>query len=346
MALSRPVTFVVGTGRSGSTALSRILSKHPGILSLNEMLAALTPGAMFDYDKSGREFWELLSEPNGIFDRMVRSDAALPEFLYPKRPGRYSSATGIPAISMTVLPLLSDDPDALLDELAEVVPAWPVRDAAGHYAALFDWLCARFGRDVVVERSGYSTHWIPRLREVFPKARFVHLWRGGPDCAVSMSRHPGYRMIHYLRLAAEVSGAGTIDRLDPPYVERLPPDLAGLFADPFERSLLMDRHIPVEVFGELWSTLVIEGVEMLRGLPSGRVMSLSYEDLIDEPELCLAELAAFTGADVDADWLAYGAGELDPSRRGAALKLPPEELAALREACAPGTAALAAAYSA
>jgi len=39
--LMRQLTFIVGTGRSGSTALSRIVRTHTGILSLNEFLTSL-----------------------------------------------------------------------------------------------------------------------------------------------------------------------------------------------------------------------------------------------------------------------------------------------------------------
>ncbi|HEY1176545.1 MAG TPA: hypothetical protein VGF17_10330 [Phytomonospora sp.] len=337
----RPTTFIVGTGRSGSSALSRILHTHPGILSLNEMLAALTPVALPEGEVPGTEFWAILSGPNGIFDLMIRSDAALPEFLYPKRPGRHSAENGIPALSLMTLPPLTDDPDAALDELGAIVPDWPTRPVGEHYAALFEHLSARYGGEVVVERSGYSVGWIPRLREVFPEARFVHLYRGGPDCAMSMSRHPGYRMIYHLRLMVETLGLDAITELDADNVAKLPPELAGLLADPFDRRLLMDAEVPVANFGRLWSEIVTEGVESLRGLPPERVTTLSYEDLIAAPERELARLAAFTGAAADAEWIARGAASLDASRHGAALRLPPEELAALREACAPGEAALA-----
>ncbi|EKX63388.1 sulfotransferase [Streptomyces ipomoeae] len=37
----RSLTFVIGTGRSGSTALSRILNAHPDVLSLNEFMASV-----------------------------------------------------------------------------------------------------------------------------------------------------------------------------------------------------------------------------------------------------------------------------------------------------------------
>ena len=337
----RPTTFIVGTGRSGSSALSRILHAHPEILSLNEMLAALTPVALPEGEVPGTEFWAILSAPNGIFDLMIRSDAALPEFLYPKNPGRHSAENGIPGLCLMTLPLLTDDPDGALDELEPIVCAWPTRPVGEHYADLFDHLSARFGGKVVVERSGYSVDWIPRLREAFPEARFVHLYRNGPDCAMSMSRHPGYRMIYHLRLMVELLGLDAITDLGPENVAKLPPELAGLFADPFDRRLLMDDDVPVANFGRLWSEIVTDGVRNLRGLPPERVTGLSYEDLIAAPERELARLAEFAGASADPAWIAHGARALDSTRHGAAKKLPPGELAALVEACAPGEAALA-----
>ncbi|MFG2525973.1 sulfotransferase [Streptomyces sp. NPDC048527] len=58
-----PMTFVVGTGRSGSTALSEILRLHPAVLSLSELLATIEPGALPEEPLDGEEFWEILALP-------------------------------------------------------------------------------------------------------------------------------------------------------------------------------------------------------------------------------------------------------------------------------------------
>jgi hypothetical protein len=180
----RNVTFVVGTGRCGSTALSGIIRDHPDLLSLNELWTSLLEpdAALPSEPMTGDAFWWLLSEPSEQFDRLIRSGVEMAEILYPKVPGgRYSAdTTGIPKLCLLVLPHLTDDPDALLDELGRHVTGWPRRPAPAHYEALFGLLSDRFGKRAVVERSGYSLRWIPYLREVFPEARFVHLHRSGP----------------------------------------------------------------------------------------------------------------------------------------------------------------------
>ncbi|MFJ8631640.1 sulfotransferase family protein [Streptomyces sp. NPDC093568] len=337
----RSLTFVIGTGRSGSTALSRILNAHPDVLSLNEFMASVGDASFPEGKLSGEEFWQTLYRPAPHFERMIRSGLPLPEFLYTRNPGRYSAeTTGIPALSLMVLPHLTDDPDALLDELGAAVVRWPERTAPEHHRELYGLLCGRFGRTAVVERSGYSTGWAPRLREAFPDARFVHLFRDGPDCALSMSRHPGYRTILLLREIKDRAGIDSFADLTPAHVRALPADLAPLLDDRFDPALVRDRDLPLRRFGELWSELVAHGTRFLTELPPAQRTTLSYEALLDHPDEELSRLAEFIEVAPLPQWLATGSAMLDHSRRGSASRLPAAEYAELRETCTPGTSAL------
>ncbi|WP_031478528.1 sulfotransferase family protein [Streptomyces bicolor] len=333
----RSLTFVFGTGRSGSTALSRILNAHPDVLSLNEYMASVGDAAFPEGTLSGAQFWQALFRPAPHFERMIRSGLPLPEFLYTRRPGRYSArTTGIPALSLMVLPHLTDDPDGLLDELGADVVRWPERIAAEHHRALFGLLCGRFGRTAVVERSGYSTGWAPGLRDAFPDARFVHMFRDGPDCALSMSRHPGYRTILLLREIKERAGIDSFSELTPEHVRELPAHLSPLLADRFDPALVRDRDLPLRRFGALWSELVTDGTEFLARLPADRGTTLAYEDLLDKPAGELTRLAEFIGVDPEPRWLRTASALLDHTRRGSARSLPAGELAELTESCAAG----------
>ncbi|MGA6161801.1 sulfotransferase family protein [Amycolatopsis magusensis] len=341
MTPTRPLTFVVGTGRTGSTALSQLLNHHPDVLSLNELFAAVGgERALPRGPLSGAQFWRLLAEPNAAFDEMIRLGAGLPEFLYPRSPGRFSAETGIPAICMMTLPHLVEDPDRLFDDLAAEIGSWPQRSAAEHYTALFAHLADQTGASVVVERSGHSVGWIPALREAFPTANFVHMHRNGPDCALSMSRHNGYRtavLANEVLAHAKVTGFA---ELTDEHIRRLPDDLAALCTQGFVRGLTPARELPLARFGDLWSAMVAAGVQALGDLPDNRCLSLSYDELVRSPRESLTGLASFLGVEATASWLEAGSGLLTPARSGAAAALPADELAAVRRACAPGVHAL------
>ena len=193
----RGLTFIVTVGRSGSTALSRILSAHPDVLSLNEFYVSVRTSLSVDQPLVRRA---VLAQPCRAapgFRRHGSGGSGMPEFIYPRLQGTRFDAhtTGVPAISMMTLPHLSPDPDGVFDALAAEVPTWPQQTARMHYERLFGWLAARFGGSVVVERSAMSLSSVPWLREMFPDAKFVHLFRHGPDTAVSMSQHTGFRLM-------------------------------------------------------------------------------------------------------------------------------------------------------
>ncbi|MFI1972732.1 sulfotransferase family protein [Streptomyces cinnamoneus] len=289
----------------------------------------------------GREFWGILAEPNHAYDGLLRAGASIEEFLYPKNPGRYTPETGIPALSMMVLPHLTDDPDGLLDWLEPQIRAWPVRPADQHYRQLFDVLCERFDRAVVIERSGYSLKSVPALRKAFPEARFVHSFRHGPDCALSMSRHPGFRMISLVSQILEAAGVESPAELTEDHVARLPEDLAELVRHGFAPDLVVRSEAPAHHLGKVWSQAIAEGTRHLNELPEDRHMALGYEQLLDAPERELTRLAEFTGLTPTLEWLAASRELLDNGRRGGSRRLPADQLRALEASCAPGMRILA-----
>jgi hypothetical protein len=145
-----PLIFVVGSGRCGSTMMSRILSEHPDVLSISEIIA---PGLDEQYTSGppridGSGLWKAFSTPEPLMDAFY-SSGLVRELCYP-RDGRFKPDTGIPPICQCILPMLSNDPDALFDVLAAEVPTWPLRSLTDQFRAIFGFLGQHLGKRVTV----------------------------------------------------------------------------------------------------------------------------------------------------------------------------------------------------
>jgi putative sulfotransferase len=329
------LTFIVGSGRCGSTMLSDALRSHPQVLSLSEFFACLSPSAFPTTSVDGAEFWRILATPRLKPNTLIRHGIPADEFIYPGR-GRFRPGS-IPAISLVTLPHLAADPDRLYDELAEVVPRWPADQPAAQYRRLFQWLLRRLGKAVVVERSGGSLRFVTSLRRFFPGARFLHLRRGGPATALSMSRHPSFRLAAVLSEIIRYTGADPYHEPSDRYAAALPPDLRAFLPDQFSADALRERDIPLARFGHLWSRQIVEGVAALAAVPPSCQASMSYEAVLTAPERELTELARFVGADLDEAWLKEAAAGVDPARSRGDRGLPEPARTELIRACAPGT---------
>jgi SAM-dependent methyltransferase len=288
-----PGTFVVSTGRCGSTMLSNMLRLNPDILSLSEFLAMLLPDPLPPGDLDAAAYWRVLTQPRPFFTHAYRLGIRVPEFLY--RPGaesRFTPADGIPPILITTLPHLSDDPEGLYDEVGAFVADLPSAAAAAQHRRLFEWLCARAGARAWVERSGSSLLYLSQLTSAFPDARFVHLYRDGRECAYSMSRNAGYRLgAIAMMLHARLGVSPYLNDDKPP--EHVPPDLRPFMPGTFDHEAFERFEVPVAQLGQLWSDMVTPALDILDSLPPERVLQLSYEDLIAEPEQALRRLARF-----------------------------------------------------
>ena len=260
--MSDPV-FIVSTGRCGSTALSSILREHPGVLSVSEFFSVLFPDPFPEGLLDADEIVKVLTKPRPHVTALLRLRSEPPEVLYPVDGNhRFTRKSGVPPVALTTLPHLTDDPDPLLDEVTEFLRGQPTQTAGAHYQDLFDWLCARFDRRVPVERSGASIILVRHLQAHFPNARFIHLYRDGRRVAASMSRHISYRLLTaYLPKFLESQASGEPASAD----------------------------MPIWRYGEVWASMVEDGLDALAALDPQRVLSLEFDEVCAAPSPGVAE---------------------------------------------------------
>ena len=188
--------FIVGTGRCGSTLLSRMLACCPDVLSVFEYFNGLDVARRFTPEPvSGAEFAGLVCGEQPFLSAVMRRGYEVPEVTYPFGPGmRFRYADPLPWILANTLPRVSERPDPLYDEAVAFLRTRPAAPAVAHHRAFFAWLARRTGRRLWIERSGSSIDYLGQLADAFPEACFLHIHRDGPEAALSMREHHAYRL--------------------------------------------------------------------------------------------------------------------------------------------------------
>lgn len=347
--------FVIGTGRCGSTLLSNMLRLHPNMLSLSELFSFISDlgcdvsRAFPDGLVSGEQVWDILAAHLPRQNLMLKHDVAMPEVLYPwQEASRYNAATGVPAISQVCLPHLSQTPDALFDALQLVVCQLPAAPIGVQYQRVFAWLARQYNAPIWLERSGGGLRIVERLLLHFPNARFVHIVRNGPDTALSMSKHRGFRFVFAAFQLLEVLGVDPFVSSDRRWEEDLSDEQAALLPERFTKQAFLEFSTPAPLCGHYWAGEICHGLKLLQDLPAERLLTLRYEDILYAAMPTIASLLCFLRRKPSAElstgdlaWLTQAAA-LVKTPTGSAMDLPEKLREQTIHACKPGTAALAA----
>lgn len=320
--------FIVGTGRCGSTLLSRMLAENPATCSIFEYFNGLDvsrrfqPGAV-----SGEDFADLISAEQKVVTAVLRRGYPVAEITYPfGSGGRYRRDEPLPWILVSLLPRLTDEPDRLFDEVMDFGRSRPIAPMVAHHRALFDWLRDRLGRDHWIERAGSSIDYLGALVEHFPGARFLHIHRDGCEAALSMREHHAFRLpIAILYQAQE--GVG-------PAMAEIDFDAEPTPEDPISR--ILSGEPPVEYYGRYWSDQVRRGCEAVARIGPGDYHELRFEDLVEAPARVLAEIADFFDLDRQGGWIERAAALVQGRPASRFEKLSPDSRRRLEEACRPG----------
>jgi hypothetical protein len=139
-----------------------------------------------------------------------------------------------------------------------------------------------------------------------------------------------------------------LDRIQGPQAgdEGVPEEFRTLVTHPVDIERLRSFPIPLTFFGNMWSFMIGQGLTALAELPPDRWTSMCYEQVLTDPEAELTRLADFIGVTATPQWLTTATTLISrPSPANISAELPPDALAAVQQACAPGTEAIAATES-
>jgi hypothetical protein len=290
--------FVVGTGRCGSTLLSRMLGENHAVLSVFEFFTGLDMSRRFiDDDVPGSEIADLVSGEQPMVTAVLRRGYRVEEITYPFEENeedgaksgierRYGPNDPLPWILVSTLGRLSEDPDTLYDEVMVKLRSQTPKPPREHYREIFEWLSEKYDCDAWIERSGSSIDYLVPLSEQFPDAKFLHLHRDGCEVALSMREHHAYRLPISLIYNAELKSGKRVSELGPIDVHAPP---SG--DDPI--SQILESRPPPAAFGRYWTDQVLHGYRALANLDTDQYLEIRFEDVCNEPRKSMQIIADF-----------------------------------------------------
>lgn len=271
------------------------MSLHPQALILSEFFSALHPQRGWPYDRNvtADEFIEILKREEGISPIWMALGQNISEVLVDldAEKAKKKGFLNRPTILFIALRFLSENPEALFEEIIDNVSRYAAQPLRSHFLQLFDWLAERYEKSFWIERSGMSTNTFRQIRRTFPDARFVHIHRDGAETALSIKEHVSAALIvnyHFyspsdeeLRKSMDLS----IPSSENPMMQRL------------------ENSMPVEKFGEYWSYSLALAYRELPYLNPGQLHEVRFEDLMENPRQVLTAIAEFFELPHDADWV-------------------------------------------
>jgi hypothetical protein len=328
--------FVVGTGRCGSTLLSRMLAENTSVLSIFEFFTGLDMLRRFGPEPvDGDNVAQLVSAEQPMVTAVLRRGYTVEEITYPfdhTSPGkrRFQPDEPLPWILVSTLGRLSDDPDALFDEVMTQLRGQPKQLPREHWRELFGWLADRLGCEMWIERSGSSIEYLGSLKEQFPDARFLHLHRDNHEVACSMREHHAYRLPISLLYDARLDSGKHVSELGPIDVHAAPTG-----SDPITQ--ILESRPPPAAFGRYCNDQVLKGFRALSKVDADQYLEVRFEDLVANPRVEIERISDFFELPPGpADWIGRAASIVrgPPPTRFDALSR--EDQDTLREACRPG----------
>jgi hypothetical protein len=309
--------FIVGTGRCGSTILSKMMNLHPDVAVLSEFMVSMDiVNRLGQREISGADFADLLDcgvkAGAGEYKRIV-NHLRTPEIMYlggadnlPETAEGYKDGV-FPEILLIPLAQLFDDPEPVFHELIALARALPTQLLSDQYRIIFEWLCEKAGKTIWIERSGGSIFCVDPLLELFPEAKFLYLYRDPLDVALSMQQHNHFRVMTFEMLDLKTDDGirwGDLDETDlnnrRPMSERL--------------ASVMRHPVPLEPFLENVRDTSLAGLAAVDKLTDEQYRAVSFERIMAQPKEALVDIADFFGLSANEDWLDRAAALLNPDK--------------------------------
>lgn len=287
-------------------------------------------------EMDGPRFWRHLNKASPVLRKAINPTRSPVEFTYEFGPDSPWTMADLPACLYMTLPHLSGEPDALYRDMEPAIKGLPRSSMGDLYQFWFDWLKDRQGKKMWIERSGNSITMVKQINRLWPNAKFVHIHRDGREVAMSIRNFMPLRVFLHTWQRLRLIG---VDLLKTPFRysdSQMVNTFAPLISSIMPTEQFLDREpSPIET-GRFWSAMIEQGLKDLSAIAQSRIHTMTYTDLVERPKDTLSDFLDFAAPDLPKEpWLDQ-ASKLPKKNEPKWTSLPPDQITALEEACAPG----------
>ena len=297
--------FIVGTGRCGSTILSRMIDLHPKVAVLSELFVAMDFLKKYgDRIVAGDELASILDCGLASTGEMkkIATHLSTPEIAFDilsapitVSPAHYLDGV-LPDLILLPLANLFDDPVIIFDQIVNYASQQAPRLLSQQYLVLFNWMAQKAGKVIWIERSGGSIAHLPEFFELFPKGKFLHLHRNPLDASISMQKHNHFRLRTFKHYQLKTGSGISWKDLDKSDLNNEIP-MSDKLRDIFEHP------VPLDYFLKDWNDSIIRGMTVLKDLSREQYSEISFEEIMDQPQNSLKKISTFFELPSENDWI-------------------------------------------
>ena len=184
--------FILSSGRTGSTLISKILNSHKDICLISDLIEPVGDNRFIEQNKkiTNEKFYNLISRKTSKSRIYYWRKKRTKELLYLPR-----EDNDVSLLNCYTLPFIfKDHLNKRIKIKDKFLKKKKTKKNSQHLLDFFNLLKVQSKKKKIVERTGGALHHIDKILKLFPKAKIILNLRNPLETAISMRNYPFFRM--------------------------------------------------------------------------------------------------------------------------------------------------------
>jgi hypothetical protein len=189
--IQKPI-FIISSGRTGSTLISKILNKHKDICIISDLIEPVGNNKFLEKNTlvTQKFFFDLISRRTSLSRIYFWRKKKTKELLYlPKKDKNVS------CLNCYTIPFVFNNVKATFNQLKNKFNSKKIqKKKSDHLIDFFNFFLKKTKKKIYVERTGGALHHIDKIINFYPDAKIILNLRNPLETAISMRNYPFFRM--------------------------------------------------------------------------------------------------------------------------------------------------------